>query len=234
MIEEVEFETYLSIEKNKFQIYLFNKYSLKDLYKNELKINNETNSIDLDKLSEFIDNNIFKIEKLAGTFVKNIFLIIESEEFLYVDICIKKKNYDNFIDHKYLANTLTEIKDLFKENYKEKIITHMFVNNYLINEKSYSSFEEKLTGDHLCLEVRFISISDNFIFKFEKVLEKYQIKISQSLDGSYIKDFFREEDIELSEMTHKLKNGYNNNEVIFVPKNIENKGFFEKFFQLFS
>ena len=234
MIEEVEFETYLSIEKNKFQIYLFNKYSLKDLYKNELKINNETNSIDLDKLSEFIDNNIFKKEKLAGTFVKNIFLIIESEEFLYVDICIKKKNYDNFIDHKYLANTLTEIKDLFKENYKEKIITHMLVNNYLINEKSYSSFEEKLTGDHLCLEVRFISISDNFIFKFEKVLEKYQIKISQSLDGSYIKDFFREEDIELSEMTHKLKNGYNNNEVIFVPKNIENKGFFEKFFQLFS
>ena len=234
MIEEVEFETYLSIEKNKFQIYLFNKYSLKDLYKNELKINNETNSIDLDKLSEFIDNNIFKIEKLAGTFVKNIFLIIESEEFLYVDICIKKKNYDNFIDHKYLANTLTEIKDLFKENYKEKIITHMLVNNYLINEKSYSSFEEKLTGDHLCLEVRFISISDNFIFKFEKVLEKYQIKISQSLDGSYIKDFFREEDIELSEMTHKLQNGYNNTEVIFVPKNIENKGFFEKFFQLFS
>ena len=31
MIEEVEFETYLSIEKNKFQIYLFNKYSLKDV-----------------------------------------------------------------------------------------------------------------------------------------------------------------------------------------------------------
>ena len=27
---------------------------------------------------------------------------------------------------------------------------------------------------------------------------------------------------------------YNKNEVILIPKNIENKGFFEKFFQLFS
>ena len=35
-------------------------------------------------------------------------------------------------------------------------------------------------------------------------------------------------------MANKLQNGYNHNEIILVPKNIGNKGFFEKFFQLFS
>ena len=33
---------------------------------------------------------------------------------------------------------------------------------------------------------------------------------------------------------NKLNNGYNKNEVKVISKNIENKGFFERFFQLFS
>ena len=79
-----------------------------------------------------------------------------------------------------------------------------------------------------------MSISNNILFKFDKILEKYQITISQYLNGNYVKNFFNEENIELSEMAYKLRNGHNDNEVILVPKNIENKGFFEKFFQLFS
>ena len=39
---------------------------------------------------------------------------------------------------------------------------------------------------------------------------------------------------ELSMMANKLNNGLNKNEVKLVSKNKENKGFFEKFFQLFS
>ena len=35
-------------------------------------------------------------------------------------------------------------------------------------------------------------------------------------------------------MANKLNNGMNKNEVQLVSKNVENKGFFEKFFQLFS
>ena len=35
-------------------------------------------------------------------------------------------------------------------------------------------------------------------------------------------------------MTHKIFNGYNQNEVTFVQKNTKKLGFFEKFFQLFS
>ena len=35
-------------------------------------------------------------------------------------------------------------------------------------------------------------------------------------------------------MASKLKNGFNKNEVALISKNPKNKGFFEKFFQLFS
>ena len=234
MAEEIDFETYLSLTKNKFEIFLFDKKSLKNLYKNELKLESNFNYIDLEELSKFLDNQIFKIEKIAGKFIKNIYLILEDNINLQVNICIKKKNYGNLINKKNLENALTEVKDLFKENYQQQTIIHMIINNYLINDKNYSSFIDNLRGDNLCLEINFMSISNSILFSFDKILEKYQIKISQYLNGNYVKNFFNEENIEMSEMVYKLRNGYNNNEVILVPKNIENKGFFEKFFQLFS
>ena len=234
MIEEIDFETYLYVSKNEYKIFLFDKKNNKNLYKNELNLENPINFIDLKNLSKFLDNNIFKIEKLIGKFIKNIFLIIKNENNFHLDIGIKKKNYENSISQKYLENTLSEIKDLFKENYQEQNIIHMLINNYLINGKNYSSFESDLNSDHLCLEVNFISISNDLTFVFDKILEKYQIKIIQYLDGDYLQKYFKDDDIELSAMAYKLRNGHNYNEVTLVPKNIENKGFFEKFFQLFS
>ena len=232
MAEEIDFETYLSISKNKFEIFLFDNKNLKSLYQNELKL--ESSIIDLEKLSKFLDENIFKIEKFAGKFIENIFLIIESDANFQVNICIKKKNYDKLINKKTLENTLTEVKDLFKEAYQDQIIMHMIIDNYLINGKSYNSYIDNLQSDNLCLEVNFLSISNNVAITLEKILEKYQIKIKQYLNARYIKTFTKVENIKIPEMAYMLKNGYNNNEVILVPKNTENKGFFEKFFQLFS
>ena len=232
MAEEIDFETYLSISKNKFEIFLFDNKNLESLYQNELKL--ESSVIDLEKLSKFLDENIFKIEKFSGKFIENIFLMIESDENLQVNICIKKKNYDNLVNKKTLENTLTEVKDLFKEAYQDQIIMHMIINNFLINGKNYNSYIDNLRSDNLCLEVNFFSISNNVAISLEKILEKYQIKIKQYLNARYIKNFTKVENMKIPKMAYMLKNGYNNNEVILVPKNIENKGFFEKFFQLFS
>ena len=54
------------------------------------------------------------------------------------------------------------------------------------------------------------------------------------MSGEYIQNFIDEDSGELSMMASKLKNGFNKNEVTLISKNHENKGFFEKFFQLFS
>ena len=234
MAEEIDFETYLSLTKSKFEIYLFDKKNLKNLYKEELKLENNFNYLDSEILSKFLDNHIFKIEKIIGKFIKNICLILDDDVNLQVNICIKKKNYGNLINKKSLENVLIEVKDLFKESYQNQTITHMIISNYLINGKNYTSFIDNLSGDNLSLEINFMSISNNTIFVFDKTLEKYQIKISKYLNRNYIKNFFNDENLELSEMANKLQNGYNHNEIILVPKNIGNKGFFEKFFQLFS
>ena len=234
MIEEENFETYLSISPKKFEIFLFDKKNLKSLYKDKLELENKIDFLNLDNLSNFLDANIFKIEKLADNFIKNIFLIIESEKNSYVNICIKKKNYENLVNYKNLEIALTEVKDLFKENYQKQNIMHMIVKNYSVNGKNYTSFINDINGDYLSLEVNFISIPSNFELILDKILEKYQIRIDKFLDGKYLTEQSKDNKFELPNIANKIINGYNQNEVTLVPKNLKNKGFFENFFQLFS
>jgi hypothetical protein len=231
MIENSDFETFLYISENKYQIFVYDKNNLKNLYHEEIENNDE---IELNILSKFIDENIYKIEKMIKDFVRNIILIIEDDKVLDIGISLKKKNYEKNIDQKLLENSLVEIKDIFNENYQDLIIMHMIIvekeNTFLLNNTNNND-------DYLFLEVNFISVSNNFTFYFNKLLENHQIKIKRYMSGGYIKSFFDKESresIELFVMANKLNDGLNKSEVQLVPKNKENEGFFEKFFQLFS
>ena len=91
MVEELDLETYLCISKNEFEIHLFDVKNLNNLYSEKITFNNKTNCIDPETLDKFLKDNIFKIEKLSGNFVKNIFLIIENIEISHLNFGIKKK-----------------------------------------------------------------------------------------------------------------------------------------------
>ena len=234
MSEDLELETYLSISPNKFGIYLLDPKKNKNLYKEELRFENNSKNIDFVYLNKFLEENIFKIEKLNGDFIENIFLIVKSLDVVNLEIGIKKKNYENSVNKKYLVNAVTEVKDLVKETYQDSKIIHIIIKNLQINDNDFLSIQKSFESKDLGLEITFISIHHNLIFQLEKILEKYQIKINRYLCGSYIGEFSRVHGAELSSMANKIIKGFNKNEVELVKKNEENRGFFEKFFQLFS
>jgi len=231
MIENLDFETFLYISKNKYQIFVYDKNNLTNLYHEEIVNDDE---IELNILSKFIDDNIYKIEKMIKNFIKNIILIKKDEKVLEIGNSLKKKKYEKNVDQKQLENSLIEVKDIYKENYQDLVIMHMIIvekeNNFLLDNVNNKD-------DYLFLEVNFISIPNNFTFNFDKLLENHQIKIKRYMSGDYIKSFFDKElkeSVELFLMANKLNDGLNKNEVQLVSKSKENKGFFEKFFQLFS
>jgi len=231
MIENSDFETFLYISKKKYQIFVYDKINLKNLYYEEVENDDQ---IELNILSKFIDDNIYKIEKMIKNFIRNIILITEDDKVLDIGISLKKKIYEKNVDQKHLENSLVEVKDIFKQNYQDLIIMHMIIvekeNNFLLNNANNND-------DYLFLEVNFISIPNSFTFNFDKLLENHQIKIKRYMSGYYIKSFFdkeSKESIELFVMANNLNDGLNKNEVKLVSKDKENKGFFEKFFQLFS
>tara|TARA_A100000164_G_C21920539_1_gene780438 strand:- start:1513 stop:2217 length:705 start_codon:yes stop_codon:yes gene_type:complete len=234
MTEELSYEAYLSISQNKFTIYLLEKKNLKNIYKKEVYIENNSDLIDYNLLSDFLEDNIFKIEKLIGKFLKNIVVVIDSNKILNFSVGIKKKNYGELINKKYLENSLTELNDLFKENYQNNKIMHFILVKYLVNGINYTSFEKEINGDYICVEVNFIAVPNNLIKNIGSVLEKYQIKIDRFLNYKYITNFYEKEILDLSIMAHMIQNGQNQKEINLIPKSPEKIGFFEKFFQLFS
>jgi len=227
MIKDTDFEIFLYVSKDKYQIFVYDKNNSMNLYIDEIKNDDQ---IELNILSKFIDKNIYKIEKMIKKFIRNIILIIENDKVLEVSISLKKKNYEKNIDQKYLETSLVEVKDIFRENYKDQIIMHM-----IVVENDTNDYNFLLNNDnHLYLEIDFISINNNYTFYFDKLLESHQIKISRYMSFKYIKNYISGDFTELSKMANKLNGGLNKNEVQLVSKNVEKRGFFEKFFQLFS
>ena len=110
----------------------------------------------------------------------------------------------------------------------------MLIENFNIDGKNYKTFVNNLKSNYLNFDTKFISYPNEFISEFNKVLERYQIKAKCFMSGNYVKNFLSEKDTEISLMAHKILKGYNSNEILIVPKTRLNKGFFEKFFQLFS
>ena len=110
MIENSDFETFLYISKSKYQIFVYDKDNLKNLYSEEIEKSDE---IELNTLSKFLDNNIYKIEKKIKNFIRSIILIIEDDKILEIGISLKKKTYEKSENQKQLENSLVEVKDIF-------------------------------------------------------------------------------------------------------------------------
>ena len=234
MVEELDFDAYLCISQNEFEIYFFDKKNLKNLYSEKITFDNKTNYIDLETLDKFLQDNIFKIEKLSGNFVKNIFLVIKNIEISRINFGIKKKSYEDIISKKLLQLILNDAKDLFRENYKNCHIMHILINRYLDSDNYHKFFKNNFKGDYLSVELQFNFVSSSFISEINKVLRKYQVALAGCLDSEYINNYFMDEQIEYPEMIHKIKSGINENEVKLISKKLKTKGFFERFFHLFS
>jgi hypothetical protein len=233
MTEETDFETYLYLSSNKFEIFLYDKKNIKNLFQETQIIRNNFDFIEFIELQEFLYKNVFKIEKLIGTFIRNIFLIIDKEDNLMIKLSDKKK-IKNKTSKESLKNTLIKLKNLINENYKNQTIMHILINSNLVYEDNENLLIENKDTNLQYLEVCFITLSNNLINNLNKVMQEYQIKISKFIDGNYVKNYFKDDKLEISLATHKLINGINDNEVIIVPKNAKNHGFFERFFKFFS
>jgi len=234
MNDNVDFETYLIISHQKFEIYLLDIKNFKNLYKKEFNYETDLEKIDLNLLNEFLEMNIFAIEKVAGNFVNNINIIIKNNSILNFNLSLKKKNYSGNITNSFLESTLSDVKDLFQESYSQYKLMHMIINKYIIDGISYSSRKDKINSDEIFLEIKLISISNLIIFEIENILKGYQIQVNNYLDKAYIKEFYKDEKIDISHKAYKLLSGSNINEVRIISKTSQKQKKKKKFFQLFS
>ena len=234
MNEKLKFETYLFIDSKKLVICAIEKKTFKILFKEEKLLDDHNEDSNLKKLDNFLAKNIFKIEKILKNFVKDINIILDDKEFFPIEISIKKDHNGNSISQENLINPLNVLKNLCQFSFKDKKIIHMLIENYQIDGKDYSFLPENLKCNNFSLDIKFICLSKNLIEHYESVLKRYHILVNQILNAEYIEQFQDQQNPNIYTTASRIISGYNNNEISLVNKTLKSKGFFEKFFDLFS
>ena len=228
-----DFEAFMYIGADKMLICIFSKEDSKILYKNDyifLELNNQTDEI---QIINFLNENIFKIEKQLNQFVTDINLIISSDQFKLINLSVKQNTYGE-VSKKEQISALNDLKNYVHENYLDYSIIHYLVNHYLLDGNIEKNFDFPINCNQLCFDTTFILLNKKDIFFYKKIFKKFEISVKKIINGKYVFDNFESNKYNECEMGLKISLRFNPNEVFLVQKNIEKKGFFERFFNFFN
>ena len=234
MIRESNFQIYLYLNNTQYKIYVTDNKTNEKIYSEKLTIEENSTELKFSKIDEFLDSNILKIEKKLNSFIKDIYVILDSKEFHSIKLSIKKDNNGNLINSEALIHPLSDLKNLCHSNLLNKKIIHFFIEKYLIDNKFYTSLPENVKCNIFSLDTEFICLSKNLIENIEKTLKKYHISLIQILSASYVEKFKDNTDNTIFTTASKIISGHNSNEVLLNSKIPKKQGFFERFFNFFN
>ncbi len=234
MIREADFQTYLYLNNTQYIIYVTDNKTNEKIYSEKLAIEENSTELKFRKMDEFLDSNILKIEKKLDSFIKDIYVILDSKEFHSIKLSIKKNNNGNLINSEALIHPLSDLKNLCQSNLLNKKIIHFFIEKYVIDNKFYTSLPENVKCNTFSLDTEFICLSKNLIENIEKILKKYHISINQILSAGYLEKFKDNTDNTIFTTASRIIAGHNSNEVLLTNKINKKQGFFERFFNFFN
>ena len=230
-----ENKTLLFVNLDKFKIVVLDELD-EVIFKRELLLKASSEKFSFELFEEFINQNIFKIEKELNEFVKTIILIIDHYDIFSVNLSIKNKMNDVLLNTNLINNLLIEAKSCCKETLEKMEVMHMKIDQFYIDNNVYEILPDKVRFKNLSVDLSFICIPNNFLQNLEKVLKKYQISLSQIVSADYIQTFLdpNDNEKEIFFMANKIMDGLNPNEVKLTFESKKKQGFFEKFFNFFS
>jgi len=225
---------FLSIGLKKISFAVLNSKN-KLFFKKEILVESLSIKENIETLENFLNKNIFEIEKKLGDYVKDIYLIICYDNFLKVDLSLKDNFKGTQFNTSNMTNSLIEVKNQFKKSTNDHEIIHMMINKYIIDGNPYSTLINEKNFKHLSVEVGFICLQENIIKDFKKVLLKYQITLTKTLCYDYLKNFKdSNDDTTIFNIASNILRGFNQNEIFLDNKSVKKYGFFEKFFNFFN
>ena len=234
MIREADLQTYLYLNNTQYIIYVTDNKTNEKIYSEKLAIEENSTELKFRKMDEFLDSNILKIEKKLDSFIKDIYVILDSKEFHSIKLSIKKDNNGNLINSEALIHPLNDLKNLCQSNLQNKKIIHFLIEKYLIDNKFFTTLPENVNCNIFSLDTEFICLSKNLIENIEKILKKYHISLNQILSANYLEKFKDNSDNTIFTTASRIISGHNSNEILLIGKTNKKQGFFERFFNFFN
>ena len=233
MVNNLGNKIFLFLSINKFTIVALNSNN-ELIYKEEKLANNKSNQIDTNLLDNFLNENIFKIEKKLSEFVKNIFLIIDHHNIFSIHLSIKNKFENITINSNSMHKLLLEAKSCCNKTLEDLDILHMKIDKFYIDGTYFKILPKKENCKNFSIEISYICLPKKISKTIEDVLVRYQISLDKILSFNYVNSFLDNKNDNLYITAKKILNGFNENEVHITNKSSKKLGFFEKFFNFFN
>ena len=226
-------KTFFFLNLKKISIIVFDNFN-EVVFRNDLSLETSSEKFNFNLLDDFINQNIFRIEKKLNEFIKSIFLIIDHNDIFSVNLSVKNKIKDVPLNASLINNLLVEAKSCCKETLKKANIMHMKIDQFYIDNNIYKTLPDNIRCENLSIDLSFICIPDDILQNLEKTFKKYQISVSKMFCFRYLNSFMDIKSNELSQVSKKILDGFNENEVLLINKRSKNVSFFEKFFNFFN
>ena len=190
-------------------------------------------SIDF-SIENFLEKNIFEIEKNLNSFIKKIYIIFETDNFFLAETSIKHKIIDKNSNNNQIKESLIDIRNQFIKYSPEDETIHMLIKNFVIDGTTYQNLPKNIESKFLAIQVNFICMKKQILKRLKKIFSKYQISINKILSYEYLKDLDNRRDQDIIKLANDSIDGSNINEIFILRKTSKNYGFFEKFFNFFK
>ena len=118
MKSDANLNFFLFISFDKIEIVVKKKSSFEEIYKNKILLQNNSDTLRLKYLDEFLSENVFKIEKKIKKFIQGVYLIFDSKDYIPIEISIK----NTFNEYKLGLKNLKIQKDnleIFELNFNK-------------------------------------------------------------------------------------------------------------------
>ncbi len=236
-MSEKNFDIFLNLSSRKLSIAAFKKFDSSSIFFKEYICENDLNKNELnfDNIDKIIKKNIFEIEKITGSFLNDLYLMIETPKSISISLSLTKNNDAKKIQRKDVQYLIQDAKQQILRTHYDKDIVHIIISNYVINNINYDYLPTDINCKKFSIDIEFICFSKNLIKKLEKLFNNHQIYINKIICSNYAKSVDKNQScLNICESGLKLTQGINKQEVVIVPRKSEKKGFFEKLFHLFK
>jgi hypothetical protein len=232
MSKDLDNQYFIIINKDEIIFSCLNNEDKISFTKNHNLLNGQNNL--LEELEKFFNKNLIDIEKNLKDFIKKIYIIIDIDDCLSINLSIKYKLEAEKINEYKINDLLSSLKYQFTKYSNDQKVIHMIVNKLLINGKENDLSQINKTSRDLILEVKFECLKNQIVNNIKKILSNYQISIEKILLANYLREYSNDSSKEIIFLAKKIIHGDNINEVLWAEKKIVKQRFFERFFNFFN
>ena len=172
-------------------------------------------------IKKTIEELTFETEKITDSFLNDIYLMKDHE--------------GNKIEIKDIQYLVQDARQQILSFNNDKEIIHIIIKSYNLDNIRYKNLPKEINCRKFSLDIEFICLSKILISKLDDLFNNNTISIKKIISAEYVKNFYNIAiDQNICETGYRLVAGLNKQEVVIIPKKVQIKGFFERFFYLFK